>query len=66
MSITMIPADVYHGIRHDIYIRYMRHGMTSSEAAQKAQQLMEGAFVSEDVALQDELQRDHDENGIHG
>ena len=66
MSVTTIPADVYRGILHDTYIRYMRHGMTGLEAAAKAQQLMEGAFVCEDVVLQDELQRDHDENGIHG
>ena len=66
MSVMMIPADIYRSILHDTYIRYMRHGMTGPEAAAKAQQLMEGAFVSEDVALQDELQRDHDENGIHG
>jgi hypothetical protein len=40
--------------------------MTGPEAAAKAQQLMDSAFVCEDVVLQDELQRDHDENGIHG
>ena len=66
MSVMTIPADIYRSILHDTYIRYMRHGMTGPEAAAKAQQLMEGAFVSEDVVLQDELQRDHDENGIHG
>ena len=66
MSVMTIPADLYRCIMRKTYIRYMRHGMTGPEAAQKAQQLMEGAFVCEDVVLQNELQRDHDENGIHG
>ena len=58
MSVMMIPADVYRGILHDTYIRYMRHGMTGPEAAAKAQQLMEGAFVCEDVVAQADMEWD--------
>ena len=66
VPLMTIPADVYRSILHDTHIRYMRHGMTGPEAAAKAQELMDSAFVCEDVVLQDELQPDNDENGKHG
>ena len=40
--------------------------MSPTMATLRAEELMASAFVCEDVVLQDELQRDHDENGIHG
>ena len=66
MSVMSVDTETYMSILQDCYLRYMRHGMTGPEAATKAQELMDSAFVCEDAVLQDELQRDHDENGIHG
>ena len=66
MSVMTIDAATYRLILADTYARYVRKGYSNAVAMQEAQQLMEGAFVCEDAVLQDELQRDHDENGIHG
>jgi hypothetical protein len=52
VSIMTIDAATYHYIYCDTRDRYIRHGMTAAEAAQKAQELMDAAFVNGDAAFQ--------------
>ena len=66
MSTLEISIVIYEAILRDTIARYRKAGMSPTMATLRAEELMAGAFVSEDVVLQDELQRDHDENGIHG
>ena len=66
MSTLEISPVIYEAILNDTIARYRKAGMSPTMATLRAQELMASAFVSEDVVLQDELQRDHDENGIHG
>ena len=66
MGALEISTVVYEAILNDTIARYRKAGMSPTMATLRAQELMASAFVSEDVVLQDELQRDHDENGIHG
>lgn len=58
MSIMTIDAATYRYIRGDTFDRYVRNGMTKAEAAQKAQELMDSAFVCDDPAYQTDYQWD--------
>ena len=66
MSTLEISIVIYETILRDTIARYRKAGMSPTMATLRAEELMAGAFVSEDDVRQDELQRDHDENGIHG
>ena len=62
MSTLEISIVVYETILKDTVARYRKAGMSPTMATLRAEELMAGAFVSEDDdVLQDELQRDHDE-----
>ena len=68
MSTLEISIVIYETILNDTIARYRaRPGCRQPWPPCARRELMAGAFVCEDVVLQDELQRDHhDENGIHG
>ena len=62
MSIMSIDAETYRYILGDTRDRYIRNGMTKVEAATKAQELMDSAFVCADAMLNAEFQKDADED----
>lgn len=55
MSIMTVPTWLYRKMLADTVGRYVKAGMESATAMQRAQEMMAGAFVSEDAVLDAEF-----------
>ena len=66
MGLMTVPGDVYRSILQDTYGRYRRAGMEPAAALQRAQELMDNAFLCEDVVLQAETDTLEAESYVYG
>jgi hypothetical protein len=66
MSIMTVPADFYRQQLQATYDRYRRAGMEPAAALQRAQELMDNAFLCEDGVLQAETDTLEAESYVYG
>ena len=56
MSVMIVPAELYRALLLEQYACNRNAGMEPATAMQRAQEMMDGAFVSEDAVLDKEIE----------